>query len=374
MVAASCNTARGPQDNGGSRQANPAVANGSGSPGPGGDAHANNGTPSPPAGDSGTAAAGGSGTGSGGSGPAAGGNVPKISGNPTNTFVAPEQHGNIWRFTFGDTVAEIDASAGASIQTFAYHGVNVLAASSWFRPSPQARYTWPPPPEIETAPFTPSLLNNVVTFTGAVSRTLGLQASKRVWADTADQTLNIEYTLTNRGSVAASWAPWEVSRVHPTGLTYFPEGKPINAKANVQGIGPLTVTTLAGVTWLDLQAASLNPGKYIVGRDGAEGWVAHVESGLVFIKSFVDTPPEQLGPGEGEIQLYTEAPPTSDKFLEVEDEGPMVAMAPGSSTSWTVHWRLRPLPSNLTATVGNAGLVQWTRGVLGVGAAVPAVP
>ena len=361
IAAASCSISRRPQDDRNNRTRIDAVANSNGTQAPGSDATTDNGSTLP---------SGGGDFGGSEHGPASGSDATWSSGSTATTLVVPEQDGNIWRFTMGDTVAEIDTSIGASIQTFAYRGVNVLAASSWFRPSPQARWGWPPPPEVESAPFTPSLQNNVVTFIGSVNRTWGLQASKRVWADAADQTLNIEYTLTNRSSVVASWAPWEISRVHPAGLTYFPEGTAINAKTNVLGMAQLPVTTLAGVTWLNQQSAPLEPAKYIVARDGAEGWIAHVESGLVFIKSFADTSPDQLGPDEGEIQLYTEAPATADKFLEVEEEGPMVALPPGSSTSWTVHWRLRPLPSHIAATVGNAALVQWTRGVLGLGAAV----
>jgi hypothetical protein len=33
------------------------------------------------------------------------------------------------------------------------------------------------------------------------------------------------------------------------------------------------------------------------------GWIAHAESGLVFIKSFADTSPDQLGPDEGKTRF-----------------------------------------------------------------------
>src|SRR6202012_779344 len=70
------------------------------------------------------------------------------AGDPFAGDVTPEAVGSHWRFTLGNTVFEVDPTNGASIPTFARNGHNVLAMRSWFRPSPQSRWSWPPPPEI----------------------------------------------------------------------------------------------------------------------------------------------------------------------------------------------------------------------------------
>ena len=272
--------------------------------------------------------------------------------------VAPTQVGDRWIFTYGPMVVEIDAAIGAHIATFSRGGSNVLAAGSWFRPSPQQAWGWPPPAEVESLPFAASVSGQVLTMQGANNKQWGLQAKKRFWANSNSEVFTIEYTLTNTGNSTANWAPWEISRVHPTGLTFFPAGQAIQAKTRSR---QLPLQQAHGISWFDYEASALEPGKYIVARDGAEGWIAHVEAGLAFIKTFPDVPVAQIADDEGEIQLYTEAPAGADKFLEVEAEAAVQALAPGQSSVWTVHWYLRQLPDGVVPVSGSTGLVDFVR-------------
>jgi hypothetical protein len=92
--------------------------------------------------------------------------------------------------------------------------------------------------------------------------------------------------------------------------------------------------------------------------DASEGWVAHVAAGLVFIKTFSDLSAEQIAPMEGDVALYTNQLHT---YIELENLGPYVSIAPGASASWTVTWYLRRLPAGLEATAGNMALAQFVR-------------
>jgi hypothetical protein len=279
------------------------------------------------------------------------------AGDPFAADVKPVQAGTLWRFTLGNDVFEVDPPNGASVATFSRNGRNVLAAGSWFRPSPQIRWNWPPPPEIETATYTASASGDVLSAQSPESTTWHLKASRRFWANAENEVVTIEYTLINTAPAAASWAPWEDSRVNATGLTFFPAGQTIANKSPPQQVLPLQSS--GGVWYLDYQNSQLSNGKYIVASDGSEGWFAHAESGIVFIKTFPDYPAAQIPPNEGKIQLYTE---DTHLFLEMEEEGAYGSIAAGGSIVWTVHWYLRDIPSGAAATVGSAALVDFVRG------------
>ena len=183
------------------------------------------------------------------------------------------------------------------------------------------------------------------------------EGQEAVLGNSANDVVTIEYTLTNTGSAAASWAPWEVSRVNATGLTFFPEGAAIPAKPGSFG-ALLALQGAGGAAWLDYKPSLYTSGNYIVARDGLEGWSAHAESGVVFIKSFTDIAPAEIPPEEGEIQLWTDNTHTA---LEMENEGAYVSLAAGQSLVWTVRWYLRTIPADTPVTVGSAKLLDFVR-------------
>lgn len=282
------------------------------------------------------------------------------AGDPFLGDVTPARNGDLWRFTFGDVVFEVNAAQGASVTTFARAGHNVLADGSRFRPSPQKTWNWPPPPEIAQDAYTASQAGPVLTMESQTSAQWGVQAKKRFWANSTNDVVTIEYTLTNTSAAPASWGPWEVSRVNPTGLTFFPEGSAIAAKPASYG-GLLALQSMGGVAWLDYNPALYTAGNYIVARDGLEGWSAHAETDVVFIKSFADIPPAQIPPEEGEIQLWTD---NTHAVLEMENEGAYVLLAAKQSLIWTVRWYLRSIPADAPVTVGSTKLVDFVRAQL----------
>lgn len=280
--------------------------------------------------------------------------------------VVPVASGSVFSFQFGDTLFAVNASRGGRIVTFALSGRNILTGpavdpanfGSTFWPSPQSDWNWPPLPEIDSAPYAASLDGGVLSLSGAAATNLGLAVEKKFSADRATGVVTVAYTVANRGSNARRVAPWEITRVAAGGLSFFPMGQGGPRK------GPqdlLNTTIVNGVAWFAYDAAAITADQKLF-ADGLEGWIAHVDGDLLLVKSFTDTRPSQAAPGEAEIELYANAGHT---YVEVENQGAYVNLAPGAATTWTVRWMLRKLDLAATpATVGSASLVDLVRSLV----------
>jgi hypothetical protein len=279
---------------------------------------------------------------------------------------APSVSGSVYTFAFGDTVFAVDAAKAGRIATFALAGRNVLTApkssedNNWgstFWTSPQSDWNWPPPAEIDPAPYTAAVVGDSLVLGSLPSPGLGLAASKSFSVDAAKGMVAIVYGIANKGTTPRKAAPWEISRVAAGGLTFFPmgEGKPWKGP---QELLPLDIRD--GVAWFaSTTIAAANDQK--VFADGHEGWLAHVAGDLLLVKAFADTAPSQAAPGESEIELYTDPGRT---YVEVENQGAYVEIAPGATVSWTVRWFLRELDAKLAVRPGSQELVAAVRELL----------
>ena len=141
--------------------------------------------------------------------------------------------------------------------TFALRGHNLLTSSaddlsnggnygSTFWPSPQANWggsTWPPIPEVDNQPYTASVDGSTIVVSQGASSARGkVSVTKRFSAILDARAVELKYTLTNADTVAASWAPWEVTRVALSGITFFPTG---GAAVNVANGLPASRITVA---------------------------------------------------------------------------------------------------------------------------------
>jgi hypothetical protein len=123
----------------------------------------------------------------------------------------------------------------------------------------------------------------------------------------------------------------------------------------------LNPTIANGVAWFAYDAAAITADQKLF-ADGLEGWIAHVDGDLLLVKSFGDTLPSQAAPGEGEIEIYANAGHT---YVEVENQGAYVNLAPGAATTWTVRWILRRLDlASTPASAGSAALVDLVRSLV----------
>ncbi|MGC4091488.1 MAG: DUF4380 domain-containing protein [Polyangiaceae bacterium] len=322
---------------------------------------------------SGGAASGGTASGGSASGGAASGGAASggSAGSGSVELKMPIQRNGKYVLEFGDILFEVDPAVGARVVTFSLGGKNVLTSAAddksgggnygaTFWPSPQSAWgtsDWPPIPEIDTQAYTATLDGNTIVMTqGATSARSKLSVVKRFSAVLNAQAIDVQYTLTNKDTVAASWAPWEISRVALLGLTFFPTGTNVVAIPSSKGPLPTSkVTQQNSISWY--KNASGDTGKY--SADGLEGWFAHVSTDLLFVKKFPDVPVANQAPGEGDSEFYA-----GNGYEELEVQGPYQSLAAGASLTWTVRWYLRKLTDTSIATVGNAALATMVRDVV----------
>jgi len=313
-------------------------------------------------------AAGGGGTGggyvpgggTGGQVAGTGGVAAGTGGTPVQPSpVAPVQSGTRYVFTVGPASMEIDPQVGGRITALSLTGVNLLTGpevdsinwGSTLWTAPQDDWTWPPVPEIDNAPYTATVSDTLLTLVGPVAPDLGVSVTKEFSADAGTGWFTITYGLTNQSTANRSMAPWEVSRVRPGGLSFFPTG--------AGSTGDLPVTDIGGTTWFDYTVPTVPRGGHSAVGDGARGWLAHVESNVLIVKSWTDIPVASQTPGEGEVKLYT-APGDDNQmapYVELEVQGPYASIAPGSTVTWTIRWLITFLPDNVSAVAGSPDLV-----------------
>jgi hypothetical protein len=260
---------------------------------------------------------------------------------------------------FDDVYFEVDPKVGGRVTSFSIGGFDVLSGSdvdadsygSTFWTSPQSDWGWPPPKELDRSPYSLVAEGDTLTLTGAANLALGVRVTKQFSADRVRGAIVLKYAIHNLSDTPKRYAPWEVSRVHSRGLTFFPTGP--------MSTGPLPVERLGVGTWFAHDPAVLDEVGQKSFADGMHGFLAHTARGLLYIKSFADVPPELRAPGEAEIEIYA-----NNRYVEVEVQGPYTVIDPGASVSWTVRWYLRRLPSSIVAFPGNPELLAFAASVV----------
>ena len=247
---------------------------------------------------------------------------------------------------------EVNPRVGGRVTSFSLDGQDVLTGAdvdadsygSTFWTSPQSDWDWPPPAEVDRAPYSVADDGDLADALRQPCNALGVRVTKQLSTDRARGAMALKYTIHNDGDTPRRYAPWEVSRVHARGLTFFPSSQPAS--------GTLRVDRVDGAEWhLHDPDAHDARGQKSFGY-GAQGFLAHAGRGLLYVKSFADVPSELRAPGEAEVEVYA-----NDRYVEVEVQGPYTLIAPGDCVTWTVRWYLRRLPAHLVARPGNGELL-----------------
>lgn len=268
-----------------------------------------------------------------------------------------------YRFELAGLVLEVDPNDGGRITEFSLGGRSVVvprsesaqAYGSSFWPSPQRDWDWPPPPELDALPWQVSLLGTALVLTSGENPRLRLSATQRIEALPELDAFEIELTLENHGSVPRQVAGWQNTRVRPGGLTFYPS----SAAAHPSSAFPLEPK--AGVSWFRHGGkGESRKGKLFA--DGEEGWLAHVDGDLLFVKVFPPVPLDRQAPGEAEVELYVDP---AGVFVEVEQQGPYETIAPGASMSWRCYWLLSALAGSALDSSGEERLLSAVRTQVG---------
>jgi hypothetical protein len=251
-----------------------------------------------------------------------------------------------------DATLEIDPSVGGRITSLRLGDFEVLSGpavdpdnyGSTFWTSPQSDWEWPPPGEIDRLPYAVEADAETLTLSGPPHEGLGIRVIKRFAADRARRCFVLAYAMVNVGRTPKTYAPWEVTRVHAGGLSFFPTSAPCS--------GTLRMDRQGGAMWFAHQPATLPAAGNKAFAEGDEGLLAHAAEGLLFVKRFDSVARALQAPGEGAIEIYA-----NPRYVELEVQGPYTTIEPGDSAWWSVGWWLRRLPASVAAATGNAGLL-----------------
>jgi hypothetical protein len=276
--------------------------------------------------------------------------------------VKPVVRGAQYVLELGEVTLEANASPGGRITGLRLGGRNLLTGpevdagnyGSTFWTSPQSQWGWPPVPEIDSAPFEASIEGGAIVMRGPVSPTLGVAVEKRLAGDRARGAFVLEYRIVNHGAAPTRLAPWQITRVAPGGLTFYPTGTGVFPPSN------LAVREAGGVTWFAYDPALITVDQKLF-ADGAEGWIAHVDSDALFVKTFEPVPRDAHAPGEAQIEIYANPGHT---YIEIEAQGALTTIAPGASLAWRIDWMVRRLPAAIPRAAGSVELVAFTRGLV----------
>lgn len=246
---------------------------------------------------------------------------------------------------------------GARVSQLTFDGRELLSGpeahpDNWgatYWTSPQADWGWPPVVEVDSAPYeivaAASPSEALLAGRPAAIGQRRFRIEKRFSARPED-CIDTEYRIVNLGSEPFAMASWEISRVSPGGLTFFPSGS--NAITPIAPHAELVLEQELGVSFYDHAGFQTGLSRK-VHADGREGFLAHLfpvgDGGdLLLLKIFPDSPPERQAPGEGEVELFANF---DGRYVEVEVQGTYDTIAAGASSTFVVRTTVVPVPPGL---------------------------
>lgn len=255
----------------------------------------------------------------------------------------------------GARVVDVHLPGGANLLTGPSTDPVDFGATFWT--SPQSLWNWPPPESFDTTPFIVSGSDASLSFTGPVNADFGMRIAKRFVAGQTGAAVEAEYRITSAAG-DGMYAPWEITRLGPGGLTFYPTGA--DAPRAGGGFALPPTTTAAGCTWYQHPGTAPGVDQKLL-ADGAGGWLAHVAGDVVLIKKFPDVPLGMAAPTEAEIEIFVDG---RGRYVEVEEQGAYQPVPAGQTLSWPVTWIVSALPSGLVAGAGNPDLVTFVQSLV----------
>jgi hypothetical protein len=281
--------------------------------------------------------------------------------------IVPQSVEGRYVMAWNDVALEVDPRTGGRVTALRLGGRNLLTESSvdpgnfgsTFWTSPQSVWGWPPVPEIDHAPYRATIAGRAIVMRSPRSASLGVEVEKAIAADRTRGAILFDYRIHNLGDAPLQTAPWQITRVAPGGLTFYPSGEAPYSPSNLE------VRQEAGVTWFDYDRSRITDHQKLF-ADGREGWIAHVDGDAVLVKTFPVAPRAAHAPGEAQIEIYANPAHT---YVEVEVQGAYESVAPGGALAWRVVWLVRHLPPHLPVRIGSEPLLAYVRALVAADAA-----
>lgn len=278
-------------------------------------------------------------------------------GDSCATLAGAIDRGGSYVLEFGDTYFAAQAAGGKIIEFRRASGSNLFTGpeanetnfGSTLWTAPQADWDWPPPTAVDSEPYTVTADDAAGTITmvsnGTPTPGPDVTITKVFAADLCANAIDITYTVTNNAATEDSFAPWEVSRVQPGGLTFF------GAQEGLLAGSTLTAQYETDTYWFDHMVDATGDLKLFA--EATQGYAAYTNGTDLFVKAFTDVPANAHPPDHGEVEVYEDA---NDGYVELEVIGANATVAAGASTTLNMRWFVRPMPDGATRTVGDAAL------------------
>lgn len=272
--------------------------------------------------------------------------------------------GGIYKIKVHNQVMEIDPQIGGRITSLRLAGKNFLTGKdinpdfwgSTLWPSPQKDWGGTRPSELDNKPYSVNLEGNIIKMRSLKDARFGFVFVKEISGDIKNNSFKIKYTIINQSVQVRKVAPWEVTRVHTKGITFFPKG-PGGKWGNMATL----TEDKEGITWFAYEEDKIPVKHNKIFADGAEGWIAQVNGDVIFIKKFPNIPAYQAAPSESEVSIYANP---GRSYVEIEEQGSYRELKPCDSLTWEVNWFLRKIPTNVKIEVGSSSLVSYARYVV----------
>lgn len=194
--------------------------------------------------------------------------------------------------------------------------------------SPQHRW-WPPPLAVDTDPYQVHSIANPLTLLSRPDPLLGLQIRKSFFAEAADSSLRITYTVINRTDTAQSVALWEVTRLRKDAEVTFALDAASDRNAPFKKHPSWSAENKDYHLRVAVRDTIVDKASY-----NARGWVRYTRGDRQLLKRFPDLTLAELPPRQNEVEVYIDDSP----YLEVEQHSAYQTLARQDSLSWTVHW------------------------------------
>lgn len=264
----------------------------------------------------------------------------------------------------GNACLKVDPRAGARVISLSLGGFEFLTGpeimkgsyGSTFWPSPQSRWTWPPPEVLDSQPYTATAGGDTVRLVSGEDPRTGLRVEKEFFPGKGGR-FCLSYTMTNITDSVMNQAPWEITRVRKGGLLFFPVGdNPLGKKY----FDPAPVSVVDGIAWYE-DGERRPSNNLLTTAEGTDGWAAYAVDGKLFVKKFPKVARQDIAPGEGEILFYVSK---EADYIEFEIQGKYQSLRPGERSAWRVEWIVVAIPGNIKVVNGSPLLVNFVREIV----------
>ncbi len=259
---------------------------------------------------------------------------------------------------------KIDSNNGGRITSFSLNGYEFIvqkeeryeAFGSTFWPSPQSLWNWPPIKTVDREAYSILESNSLIELKSKTDALTGCSFTKIIRDSKSDNSINMEFIITNETEKEISLSPWQITRAKKGGILFFPKGE---GEQRMKYFPLAETEYIDNIIWYQTNLGESLDNHRLNINDGSEGWLAYAIDQKVFIKKYEDNKPDKFAVGEGEVIFYTSR---NQDYIEIEIQGKYEKLTKGNSLSWDVEWFAFEIPTNIKIEVGNADLVNFVRG------------